>query len=188
MKILKPFFALFLFLSFVACDSDDEEITAVNAQSIIGSWSLDELEANADFTTQVEGIPFTGNVQSVGENFDFTLIFTETTYSVEGSYDLVTTGTVNGLPIDTDRQSITDISETGTYTLNDDGTIEFDGTVFDLGSVDTEITEVLDDQVLTVAFDDNGNLVLTQNIETTVEEQGIELSTTGDARIVLSPL
>lgn len=186
MKTLKAFIILSLCLSVISCDKDNETTTPADAQSIIGSWSLSALEADVDLSSSFEGLPINSSTNSVGENFDYTVVFTESTYTVEGSYDIVTTGTINGIPIDTDRQTITDISETGTYNFND-GTIEFDGNVFDFESNDVEFSEFSGDQELSVSFDSNGNLVMTQILETTIEEQGIEVTTAIDARIVLSP-
>lgn len=186
MKIFKVFIIVVLCLSITSCDKDDETTSPVDAQSLIGSWSMTAFEADVDLSSSFEGLPINSSTNSVGENFDYTLIFTETTYTVEGSYDIVTTGTVNGIPIDTDRQTITDISETGTYSF-DDGIIEFDGNAFDFESNDIEFSEFSGDQELSVSFDSNGNLVMTQVLETTIEEQGVAVSTAIDARIVLSP-
>jgi len=149
---------------------------------------LSDLEVDVDLSTSFDGIPIRSNTQSVAENIDFIITFTETTYTAEGRYDLVTTGELNGVPIDTERESFTNISETGTYTLNDDGTIEFDGEVFDLEATDDlEFSEFSVDQELNISFDANGNLVLTQDIDTTIEEEGVDLSIDTNSRIVLSP-
>ena len=50
-----------------------------------------------------------------------------------------------------------------------------------------EFSEFSEEQELNIAFDNSGNLVLTQVVETIIEEQGLELSATVDARAVFSP-
>ena len=174
-----------MLLCFTSCDSDDDETTTADEQSIIGTWSMIEFEADSEITTDVAGQTLTiADVTSVGENFDYTVVFTENTYAVGGSYDIVTTGTGTGETIE-DTQSITGIDETGTYTLNtEEGTILFDGNLFDFEANGMEFSE---DQELNITFDNSGNLVLTQVVETIIEEQGLELSATVDARAVFSP-
>ena len=50
-----------------------------------------------------------------------------------------------------------------------------------------EFSEFSEEQELNITFDNSGNLVLTQVVETIIEEQGLELSATVDARAVFSP-
>ncbi|KPM30415.1 Hypothetical protein I595_3436 [Croceitalea dokdonensis DOKDO 023] len=185
MKPLKYLLLTCLIATFISCDNDEDTTAAVNPESIVGTWSLSALEADVNLTSSFANLPISSNTRSVGENFDYTVVFTENTYTAEGSYDIVTTGTVNGLPIDTDRQTITDASETGTYSLSN-GSIEFGGELFDLASSELELGEFTGDQALNIVFDSNGNLVMTQTLETTVEEEGITVATTIDAEIVLT--
>ena len=194
MKALKIISSLCLLLCFTSCDSDDSddsETTAADEQSIIGTWSMIEFEADSEITTDVAGQALTiADVTSVGENFDYTVVFTENTYTVGGSYDIVTTGTGTGILGEEtieDTQSITGIDETGTYTLDtEEGTILFDGNLFDFEANGMEFSEFSEEQELNIAFDNSGNLVLTQVVETIIEEQGLELSATVDARVVFS--
>ena len=120
MKAFKIIVSFCLLLCFTSCDSDDSENSVADEQTIIGSWSMIEFEADSEITTDVVGQTLTiADVTSVGENFDYTVVFTENTYAVGGSYDIVTTGTGTGILGEEtieDTQSITGIEETGTYT------------------------------------------------------------------------
>ncbi|WP_350287012.1 hypothetical protein [uncultured Croceitalea sp.] len=187
MKILKLLIALCLIVSITSCSKDDNGTTPADAQSIIGTWSLNMLQADIDLSGTFNSIPFQGTARSVGENFDYTITFTETNYTSQGSYDIVTTGTVNGIPLDEDRQTIVEEASTNTYSFNN-GSIEFDANAFEFESQDISFSDPSDLQEYDVAFDSNGNLIMTQVIETTVEQDGIPITTSVDARIVLSPV
>ncbi|MDC6367007.1 MULTISPECIES: hypothetical protein [Flavobacteriaceae] len=173
-------------LLFISCNKD-EDTTPVDNESLIGSWSLISLEADIDLETNFSGLPIESSTKSVGENFDYTLTFTETTYAVEGGYDLVTTGTVNGVPIDSDTQSISGISETGTYEFSN-SSITIDGQLyeFELNEIDTSGISL--DQSMDVAFNGDGNLVITQNQEATITEDGIDFTYNVDAVMILTKI
>ncbi|SNY99466.1 hypothetical protein [Flagellimonas pacifica] len=181
MKSLKLFFAAVTIL-FISCDKDDDT-TPVDSKSLIGSWSLISLQADIDLETDFSGIPIKSSTKSVGENFDYTLTFTETTYAVEGSYDLVTTGTVNGVVIDEDTQSISEISESGTYEFSD-SSIKIDGQLyeFEINEIDTSGLSL--DQNIDVAFNNDGDLVMTQKQEATITQDGVSVSYTINATTI----
>ncbi|MEM9143294.1 MAG: hypothetical protein AAGA86_09920 [Bacteroidota bacterium] len=94
-----------------SCDNEDDTTTPLDAESLIGEWTLISLEADIDLETNVfQLVPINSSTTSVGENFDYDLTLTETEYHVEGGYDLVTTATLNGESIGEDRQTISDTS------------------------------------------------------------------------------
>ncbi|MEX0315606.1 MAG: hypothetical protein AB3N18_15625 [Allomuricauda sp.] len=187
MNSVKTFLSLAVtLLLFLSC-SKDEDTTPVDSESLIGTWSLISLNADVDLETNFSGLPLKSSTKSVGENFDYTLTFTETTYAVEGGYDLVTTGTVNGVPIDSDTQSISGLSETGTYEFSD-GSITVDGQLyeFELNEVDTSAISL--DQSMDVVFNGDGDLVITQKQDATITQDGIELTYSVDAKMVLTKI
>ena len=67
MKAFKIIISFCLLLCFTSCDSDDSETTAADEQSIIGTWSMIEFEADSEITTDVAGQALTiADVTSVG--------------------------------------------------------------------------------------------------------------------------
>ncbi|MEM7486249.1 MAG: hypothetical protein AAF348_13660 [Bacteroidota bacterium] len=182
MKYFKLFFLSTLLISFLSCSDDDEDTPPIDTTSLIGTWTAVSLDADIDLNGSFSIIDIESSTNTVGENFDYELTFTETGYTVTGSYDLVTTGTVNDEPF-TDTTSITDVSETGTYSL-DGNTITVNGGLYELGVDEVDLSDILAEQTGEISFNSNGELVVRQNIDQTVNEQGIALATKIDATTV----
>ncbi|WP_343486716.1 hypothetical protein [Allomuricauda sp. d1] len=183
MKTLKLISALFVLTFFISCSDDDENTTPVDQDSLIGTWEMTGLNADIDFSGNIEGISFTSETNTVGENFDYIITFTETTYTASGSYDIVTNGTLNGVPIDEDRQTISDANESGTYSVQD-GELVIDGELVDLESINSDLEGASVDGTFESFIDGNGNLVIEQVQDLQINEGGIPLDIDVDSRIV----
>ncbi|UII76313.1 hypothetical protein LV716_00535 [Flagellimonas sp. HMM57] len=181
MKYLKLFFLSTLLISFISC-SDDDETPQIDSDSLLGTWTMISLDADTDLDGNFSIIDIESSTNTVGENFDYDLTFTETGYTVEGSYDLVTTGTTNGQPIN-DTTSITDVSESGTYTL-DGNTITVDGDLYEYDINEVDLSGVLTDQSAKVSLNSNGQLVIDQIIDQNVNEEGIMFTVKIDATTI----
>ena len=187
MKMLKLIPAV-LFLFLISCSDDDgntsENTTPVDQATLIGTWEMTSLTVDADLTGQLLGIPLVTNTTSVGENFDYTLTFTETTYSTAGSYDIVTTGTANGIPLDEERETITDANDRGTYELVN-GEIILDGDLLDASDVSSDLEGVEVDPNFEIGINSNGDLVIEQTAEVTIDPNGDSpLDVVYDSRVV----
>ncbi len=187
MKMLKLIPAV-LFLFLISCSDDDgntsENTTPVDQATLIGTWEMTSLTVDADLTGQLLGIPLVTNTTSVGENFDYTLTFTETTYSTAGSYDIVTTGTANGIPLDEERETITDANDRGTYELVN-GEIILDGDLLDASDVSSDLEGVEVDPNFEIGINSNGDLVIEQSAEVTIDPNGDSpLDVVYDSRVV----
>ncbi|MFS4456897.1 hypothetical protein [Maribacter sp. 2304DJ31-5] len=174
MKSLR-IFTLFLAVLFLSCDKEDEDTTPIDAQSLIGKWAVTSFIVDINIDGEIAEIPLNSSTKSVGENFDYILTLTETTYTVEGSYDIVTTGKINGVPFDADTQTIDRVSETGTYSFSEDS-ITFDGVLFEFDANDVEFSEFSEDQALKASFNTDGELVFIQNVATDIAESPINTS------------
>ena len=183
MKILKLLSLSILLTLFISCSSDDDENTMpVDQDSLIGTWEMISLRVDTNFSGTVLEVPITSSTNSVGENFDYTLTFTETTYSASGSYDIVTTGTVNGIPLDEERETIADASESGTYEFVD-GELVIDGAVIDLDDID-ELEGAEFDPNFEASLNSNGELVIEQSGEVSIDVEGTPLNVEYDSRVV----
>ena len=187
MKMLKLIPAV-LFLFLISCSDDDgntsENTTPVDQATLIGTWEMTSLTVDADLTGQLLGIPLVTNTTSVGENFDYTLTFTETTYSTAGSYDIVTTGTANGIPLDEERETITDANDRGTYELVN-GQIILDGDLLDASDVSSDLEGVEVDPNFEIGINSDGDLVIEQSAEVTIDPNGDSpLDVVYDSRVV----
>ena len=183
MKIFKFLSVLITFTFIISCSDDDENTSPVDQDSLIGTWEMISLDVDTDFSGDLLGTPVTSSTSSIGENFDYTLTFTETTYSASGSYDIVTSGTLNGIPLDEERETVTDANESGTYEFVD-GELVIDGALVDLEEVNSELEGVEIDPSFETSFSSNGELVIEQSGEITIDAEGTPLDIVYDSRIV----
>lgn len=175
MNSMKPFkllLAVFTLIFFNSC-SEDDSTTPVDSESLLGTWTVISLNADSDVNTNLLQIPIQTSTTTVGENINYDVTFTETEYTVMGGYDLITTGTINGISSDFDPVSITDISETGTYTLSGNN-ITIDGNLYEFEADGISLSETSEQQVAQIVFNSNGELVMTQNVEETVSQDGTD--------------
>ncbi|MFK7782270.1 hypothetical protein [Psychroserpens sp.] len=111
-------------------DNDDDNESDDNT-SLLGDWEL--IEFSSDITTEsdVNGVVFDSNFVSEAIDSDYILTFEQSTYSVSGDYDLVTTSTFDG-ETTTYTDSYNNVNGSGIYSTNGnimtvDGTfVEFD--------------------------------------------------------------
>lgn len=180
MKILKPFL-LFAFVALLtSCSDDDDNNEPVDIDSLIGTWAVTSLDADIDLSGDFANIPITSSTNTVGDNFDYTVTFTETEYTVTGGYDLITTGTVNGEPLDSEPTSISGINETGTYSL-DGNTITIDGNIYDFEANGVSLSETSPEQTIEISFNSDGDLVMRERGEQSITEEGITFTVDIDA-------
>lgn len=183
MKMYRVIPFLCAFILFISCSDDDSDTTPIDQDTLIGTWEMISLNVNTDISGTFAEVPITSSTSSVGENFDYTIVFTETTYSATGSYDIVTTGTVNGVPLDEERETITDANERGTYEFVD-GELVINGELIDLEDANSELEGAELDPNFEVALNSNGELVVEQSGDVSIEVEGSPLDVEYDSRIV----
>ena len=183
MKMYRVIPILFSLVFFVSCSDDDSDTTPVDQDTLIGTWEMISLNVDTDISGTFAEVPVTSTTSSVGENFDYTIVFTETTYSATGSYDVVTTGSVNGVPLDEERETVTDANERGTYEFVD-GELVIDGELIDIEEANSELEGAELDSNFEVTLNSNGELVVEQNGEVSIEVEGSPLDVEYDSRIV----
>lgn len=185
MRIHKLISTAFLFVLFISCSEDDGNTNAIDQEALIGTWEMIALNADTEFDGTVSGFPLMATTNSTGENFNYVLTFTETTYEASGSYDVVTNGTANGEPIEAQRETVTDANERGTYEIVD-GELIIDGELFDFDEANSELEGVELDLNIETTINSNGELVVEQSGEVTIqlEEGGDVFDVALDSRIV----
>ena len=99
MRIFKHLFTLVIFVSLIACSSDDNTPAyALNNTNLsAGSYDVTYLTTAATETINVNGLDIITETTSEGETFQLTVAFAENnTYVVDGQYVLNTLVTVAG--------------------------------------------------------------------------------------------
>ncbi len=185
MKYLKYLFFFSLTLAVVSCSDDANDNPELRTESLVGTWSMISLEAETTSAGEVLTIPFNSVAQTVGSNFDLTVVFTESDYTAVGSYDVSITGTLNGLPIDPVEETVSLEQESGTYSIVNNEIIFEDIflIVDDLPEDGPDLSVDIDSSI-----DASGNLVVVQAIEATVMEEGnpIPFTTTINATSIFT--
>lgn len=135
MKVFKHLFTLVIFVSLIACTSDDAPLYELNSINLsAGTYDVTYLTSNATQTQNVNGLDIITEDITVGETFQLTITFRENgTYLVDGQYVINTQRTVAG-EIVSQSTYIEDIDdEIGTYAANN-STMQLllDETLFDV--------------------------------------------------------
>ncbi|MDA9372492.1 hypothetical protein N9906_02225 [Flavobacteriaceae bacterium] len=135
MKVFKQLFTLVIFVSLIACTSDDTPLYELNSTNLsAGSYDVTYLTRNATQTQNVNGLDIVTEDITEGETFQLTITFRENgTYLIDGQYVVNTQRTVAG-EIVSQSTYIEDIDdEIGTYAANN-STMQLllDETLFDV--------------------------------------------------------
>lgn len=171
---------------FTSCESTDDEVE-VTDETLVGTWSVTDIAINLDATFNFGELPFVYDVNSVGDNYDMTITFSETSATADGSYDLVTNGTLNGIAIDEDIETIAVDNETITYTF-EDGVLMFDDELIDAEVEDLDIEGLDFGSQYDVTLNSAGELIMTYYAEETVTQEGETVDFTVDSQLILTKI
>jgi len=145
--------------------------------SLVGDWTAISFEADVNTSMTVAGIDNVIESNNIGSNMDYNLTFTETTYTVNGTYDITSTTVVNGVSNGATTSSYDNVSGDGNYTAND-GIMTFDGSFFEFEIDGVDNTATQGEQTANYSFSDDGNtLTISQNQTITQNTGGIDVTT-----------
>ena len=135
MKVFKHLFTLVIFVSLIACTSDDAPLYELNSINLsAGTYDVTYLTSNATQTQNVNGLDIITEDITVGETFQLTITFRENgTYLVDGQYVINTQRTVAGEIVSQSTYIVDIDDEIGTYAANN-STMQLllDETLFDV--------------------------------------------------------
>jgi hypothetical protein len=136
MKLFKQLFTLVIFVSLIACTSDDDtpvyELNNTNLSA--GSYDVTYLAFYGTQTQNVNGLDIVTEDITEGETFQLTITFRENgTYILDGQYVVNTQRTVAGEIVSQSTYIVDIDNDTGTYTANN-STMQLllDETLFDV--------------------------------------------------------
>jgi hypothetical protein len=136
MKLFKHLFTLVIFVSLIACSSDDNTPAyALNNTNLsAGSYDITYLTSTATETINVNGLDIITESTTDGETFQVTITFAENnTYVADGQYVLNSLVTVAGEFVSQSTIIVDIDNEIGTYDANN-STMQLllDQTLFDV--------------------------------------------------------
>ena len=135
MKVFKHLFTLVIFVSLIACTSDDAPLYELNSINLsAGTYDVTYLTSNATQTQNVNGLDIITEDITVGETFQLTITFRENgTYLVDGQYVINTQRTVAGEIVSQSTYIVDIDDEIGTYAANNSAMqLLLDETLFDV--------------------------------------------------------
>lgn len=121
----------------VSCNKDDDTVDPAN---LAGVWKTTQVECNNGVSSfEVLGVPFTSNYTFYGKDFDFETTFTENPneFSTVGSYTVVTTTEILGVP-ETTESTTEAFPGVGSWEINGNTMIQ----VFAGDTTELEILEL----------------------------------------------
>ena len=160
MKLTKLFIAILFIGTIFSCSNDDNEDNGESNNTIIGTWTMVEMEANG--ATTYQGFPVT--IVGEGSNFNGTTIFTEDPNEVvsNATFNLDVEVKIAGQTVAEESYN-DDISEEETSTWSLDGN--------QLTITDNTTNE---SQTVSIEFSNNGNTITFEKIMP-VEYSGVSV-------------
>ncbi len=184
----KVFMVVFSVILLSACSSDDEDTNPspngsgdgqnASGTGLIGSWGLTDLRVTSTSTT----FGFETVTQISGTNYNYNLMFEESSFSANGSYDVNLSSRLNGVEVFSTQQSIENANVTGDYTSTDN-TITSSGGLFNISVNGSDLTQSSVSQTANYEINGSGNLVITQllDVDTVINQVSTQISVSSNS-------
>lgn len=169
-KLASVFILSILFSTFYSCDNeplDSGLIQDVNnpfTNNLVGTWTLVDFNTTVTSTSVFGGMTIESSSIVNGNNPDYDLTFTASTFSSTGGYGYSVTTTVNGQTISQDL-SLENVSGLGNYTTNG-SEMTTDGSFFTLEFQGMDLSELQGEQTVPYTISADGQ-TLTFNQDST---------------------
>ncbi len=191
MKKFSFLLCLFVLLSAFTCEDEplEGEFDAQNENnaSLVGTWELILFDTEFLNESEFQGQSTTSEFSAEGMNMDYNLVFSETNYTVSGSYDLLTTIQMSGMESETVTYSYTDVQGNGTYTTNGNE-MTINGSFVEVEIEGFDDIQLLDsEQEQSAEFilsADGQTLTFLQNFEESQNQQGLNFTISGSSSSV----
>ena len=164
---------LSLLVLVTACGGNDN---GSSTNDLLGTWVAVSFDGNSESTTTFDGTTTTSEVAILGSNLDYRVTFTETAWTTAGGYDVTSTTSVNGMPAATLTSSNTNVSGSGTYSI-DGNVMTIDGSFFELETNGVPTTGTSGPQMANFEINSNGELVFSQDETIESNQSGVESTT-----------
>lgn len=172
MKKLLPLFCLFTLLTAFTCENEpldggfDLGENNNNNSELIGTWELVDFDVTLVSSSTFGDQSFTSDIAITSTEEDYTLNFTQNTFTTSGNYTYDTQVAVNGDTVSTDAYSMESVNGNGTYsTVNNVMTV--DGSFFDFEFEGMDQSALQGEQTVTFSISNDGQTLTFSQDETT---------------------
>ena len=159
-KLTKMLFVLSLLVLVTACGGNDN---GSSTNDILGTWVSVSFDGNSESTTTFDGTTTTNEACILESNLDYRITFTETGWTTTGGDDVTTTRSVNGMKTATLTSSNTNVSGSGTYSINGN-VMTIDGSFFEFETNGVPTAGTNGPEMADFEINSNGQLVLSQDL------------------------
>lgn len=181
MKKLSALFCLFTLFFAFTCENEPLDFDAESSQTdtdLIGDWILEEFNVQVSTTTDFQGQVISSDIDVYSTTVDYTLNFTESNFTTNGSYSYVADIVANGMNVEGEPYTLEDVSGSGSYSVNGNE-MTIDGSFFEFSFEGMDFAELSGEQTATFEISDNGQtLVFSQDETTTETDAATGLTTT----------
>ncbi|MCB0398508.1 MAG: hypothetical protein KDD26_02600 [Winogradskyella sp.] len=181
MKKLSVLLCLFTLFFAFTCENEPLDFDAESSQTdtdLIGDWILEEFNVQVSTTTDFQGQVISSDIDVYSTTVDYTLNFTESNFTTNGSYSYVADIVANGMNVEGEPYTLEDVSGSGSYSVNGNE-MTIDGSFFEFSFEGMDFAELSGEQTATFEISDNGQtLVFSQDETTTETDAATGLTTT----------
>lgn len=163
-NLTKLLLGLFMIFSLASCGGGDDENTD---DALNGTWKLVSAESEVQTTFVSSGETFTNIATTEFEDLDYSMTFEGSNFSTSGGYTTTTTLLVDGITIQTEPVTLTNVSGSGTYSVSGNQ-MTINGAFFDISYEGQMTTGASQAQTTDYEINANGQLVFEQ--DETVEQ------------------
>ena len=176
MRKLSSLFCLFILLTAFTCEDEpldfDVETSETNVE-LIGAWDLVEFNVEMSSSTSVGGLEIASGAEIYSTTVDYTVNFSESNFTTNGSYSYVADIVVNENEVQGEPYTLENVSGSGNYTVNGNE-MTVDGSFFEFTLEGMEDTSFLDgEQTATFQLSDNGQTLTFSQNETLTQSDEI---------------
>ncbi len=142
--------------------------TGGNAADLVGTWILDEFSAEASSDVDFGGQLISSDVDVYSTTVDYTVVFTDSDFTTNGSYSYVADVTANGMNFGSDEYTLDNVNGSGGYTV-DGNEISTDGAFFEFTFEGMDDSLLDGPQTANFSFSNNGQTLTFSQNQTTTE-------------------
>lgn len=157
-------------LSLLVFFSCEKEGTGVNPETIKGDWKAQSFVLEGSSKATAGGVEVETTFKYTGKDIDYTLSFTDTNFSTNGSYSYEGFIKVNNVEVD-QNHTLNSIMSNGTYSIEGDS-ITFNGSLFSFEVDDQDFSNVGVSQSAYIEKLTDTELILIQEAEQTASTAG----------------
>jgi hypothetical protein len=174
MKKLSAFLCLFTLFFAFTCENEPLDFepetgeTEVTDEALLGVWNLTEFDVEVGTSTNFQGQQIASEVEIYSTTVDYTLNFTESNFTTNGSYSYIADVTANGIDVPSEPYTLDNVSGSGSYSV-DGNEMTVDGSFFEFSFEGMDFSQLDGEQTAPFTLSNDGQTLTFSQNETTTD-------------------